>query len=61
MDMSITTRSLKCLTILPPVTCTTLPLSESSWTVVVVTASVKEDERGGQGHISTSLLHQSTT
>jgi hypothetical protein len=33
--------------------------SESSWTVIVVTASVKEDERGGQGHTSTSLLHQS--
>jgi hypothetical protein len=24
-------------------------LSESSWTIIVVTASVKEDERGGQG------------
>jgi hypothetical protein len=30
-------------------------VSESSWTVTVVTASVKEDERGGQGHTSTSL------
>jgi hypothetical protein len=27
--------------------------------VIVVTASVKEDERGGQGHTSASLLHQS--
>jgi hypothetical protein len=36
-------------------------LSESSRTVSVVTASVKEDERGGQGHTSTSLLHQSAT
>jgi hypothetical protein len=34
-------------------------LLESSWTFVVVTALVKEDERGGQGHTSTSLLHQS--
>jgi hypothetical protein len=31
-------------------------LSESPWTVVVVTASVKEDEMGGQGHTSASLL-----
>jgi hypothetical protein len=42
--------------------CTRLPLckvlSESSWTVIVI-ASVKEDERGGQGHISASPLHQS--
>jgi hypothetical protein len=35
--------------------------SESSVTVIVVTASVKEDERGGQGHASTSLLNQSPT
>jgi hypothetical protein len=35
-------------------------LSESSWAVIVVTALVKEDERGGQGCTSTSLLHQST-
>jgi hypothetical protein len=28
--------------------------SESSWIVIVVTASVKEDERGGQGHTSAS-------
>jgi hypothetical protein len=34
-------------------------LSESSWTVIVVSATVKEDERGGQGHISASLSHQS--
>jgi hypothetical protein len=33
---------------------------ESSRTVIVVTASVK-DERGGQGHTSESLLHQSAT
>jgi hypothetical protein len=32
-----------------------------SQTVTVVTASVKEDERGGQGHTSASLLHQSAT
>jgi hypothetical protein len=25
-------------------------VSESSWTVIVVTAPVKEDDRGGQGH-----------
>jgi hypothetical protein len=36
-------------------------LSESSRTVIVVIASVKEDERGGQGHTSASLLHQSAT
>jgi hypothetical protein len=36
-------------------------ISESSWAVLVVTASVKEDERGGQGHTSESLLHQSAT
>jgi hypothetical protein len=34
-------------------------VSESSRTVIVVTASVKEDERGGKCHTSTSLLHQS--
>jgi hypothetical protein len=33
---------------------------ESSQTVIVVTTSVKEDERGGQGHTS-QALHQSTT
>jgi hypothetical protein len=36
-------------------------LSESSRTVIVVTASVKEDERGSQGHTSASLLHQFAT
>jgi hypothetical protein len=36
-------------------------VSESSRTVIVITFSVKEDERGGQGHISASLLHQSAT
>jgi hypothetical protein len=36
-------------------------VSESSRTLIVVTALVKEDERGGQGHISASLLHQSAT
>jgi hypothetical protein len=34
---------------------------ESSRTVIVVTAAVKEDERGDQGNTSTSLLHQSAT
>jgi hypothetical protein len=34
-------------------------LFESSWNVIVVTASVKEDDRGSQGHTSASLLHQS--
>jgi hypothetical protein len=29
--------------------------------VIVVAASVKEDERGGQDHTSTSLLHQYDT
>jgi hypothetical protein len=29
--------------------------------VIVVTASVEEDERGGQGHTSASLLDQSAT
>jgi hypothetical protein len=28
---------------------------ESFWTVIVVTALVKDDERGGQGHASASL------
>jgi hypothetical protein len=32
-------------------------VSESG-TFILVTASAKEDERGGQGHTSTSLLHQ---
>jgi hypothetical protein len=31
-------------------------ISESSRTVTVVTASMKEDERGGQGHTFASLL-----
>jgi hypothetical protein len=35
-------------------------VSESSRTVIVVTASVK-DERRGQGHTSAILLHQSAT
>jgi hypothetical protein len=35
-------------------------LLQSSWIVIVVTASVKE-ERGGQGHTSASLLHQVAT
>jgi hypothetical protein len=34
-------------------------VSESSPTIIVVTASVKEDKRGGQGQTSSSLLHQS--
>jgi hypothetical protein len=34
---------------------------ESSRTVIVVTALLKEDERGGQSHISASLSHQSAT
>jgi hypothetical protein len=34
-------------------------VSESSQTVTVVTASVKEHERGGHGHTSESLMHQS--
>jgi hypothetical protein len=34
-------------------------VSESSWTVIVVTTPVKH-ERGGLGHTSASLLHQST-
>jgi hypothetical protein len=36
-------------------------VSESSRTTIVVTTSVKEDERGGQGHTSASLLHQAVT
>jgi hypothetical protein len=36
-------------------------LPESSQTLIVLTASVKEDEGGGQGHTSASLLHQSDT
>jgi hypothetical protein len=32
---------------------------ESSQTVIIVIALVKEDERGGHGHASISLLHQS--
>jgi hypothetical protein len=35
-------------------------VSEISRTVIIVTASIK-DERGGQGHTSTILLHQSAT
>jgi hypothetical protein len=34
-------------------------VSESSRIVIVVPVSVKEYERGGQGHTSASLLHQS--
>jgi hypothetical protein len=36
-------------------------VSESSRAVTAVTASVKEDDKGGQGHTSESLLHQSAT
>jgi hypothetical protein len=36
-------------------------VSETSWTVIVVTVSVKDDEKGGQGHNCGSLLHQSST
>jgi hypothetical protein len=36
-------------------------LSENVRTVIVVTALVKEDERGGEGHISANLLQQSAT
>jgi hypothetical protein len=36
-------------------------LSESSWTVIVVTALVKEGESEGQGHTFENLLHQSAT
>jgi hypothetical protein len=35
-------------------------LLESCRTVIAATASVK-DERGGQGHTSANLLHQSAT
>jgi hypothetical protein len=34
---------------------------EGSWTVFAVTASVIEDERGGQGHTATNILYQFTT
>jgi hypothetical protein len=34
-------------------------VSESSRTVTVVTVLVKDDERGGQSHTVTSLLHVS--
>jgi hypothetical protein len=34
-------------------------LLDSSRTVVIVTASAKENDRGGQGHTSVSLFHQS--
>jgi hypothetical protein len=34
-------------------------VSESSRIIIIVTASVKVDERGGQVHTSASLLHQS--
>jgi hypothetical protein len=36
-------------------------VSENSWIVIVLTASVKGDEREGQGHTSASLLHKSAT
>jgi hypothetical protein len=36
-------------------------VSKSSRTIIIVTASVKEVERGGQGHTSASLLHLSAT
>jgi hypothetical protein len=36
-------------------------ISESSRTVIIVSASVKEDEKGGQGYTSASLLHESAT
>jgi hypothetical protein len=36
-------------------------ISESFRTAIVVTATVKEDETGCQGHTSESLLHQSAT
>jgi hypothetical protein len=34
---------------------------ESSRTIILVTALMKEDERGGEGHTSENLLHQSAT
>lgn len=34
-------------------------LSGSSMAVIVITALEKKDERGGQGHTSESLVHQS--
>jgi hypothetical protein len=36
-------------------------VSESSRAIIVVTDPMKEDETGGQGHISASLLHQCAT
>jgi hypothetical protein len=36
-----------------------LVVSESSWTFIAVTASVKEEERGGQDHTPENLLHES--
>jgi hypothetical protein len=36
-------------------------VSESSQALIIVTASVKEDERGGQGHTFASLVHQYLT
>jgi hypothetical protein len=36
-------------------------LSEISPTVIVVIASMNKNESAGQGHTSTSLLHQSVT
>jgi hypothetical protein len=36
-------------------------VTESFRTVIVVTASVIEDERERQGHTSASLLHQPAT
>jgi hypothetical protein len=32
-------------------------LSEGFWNVIAVSASLKDDERGGQGHTSANLLH----
>jgi hypothetical protein len=40
-------------------TCLYKVVSENFQTTIVVIASVKEDERGGLGHTSASLLHQS--
>jgi hypothetical protein len=34
---------------------------EISYTVIVVTALMKEDEKGGQSHTYASLLHQPVT
>jgi hypothetical protein len=33
-------------------------VSESSRIFIIITAMVSEDEKGGQGHTSESLLHQ---